>query len=197
VPPSARPPLRSIPPHSLEGRARQKKKVAAAAVEDFQKSNTLRSAKDLVERQIAKWAEETGLAIKPPANFADVMLQAEIRAHLAAMKGNKVGFLGNHATDPRVASAVLGAPSFLSGLTDTEVAFVKQKVEQHTAPEIAEARDAALKAMKEAEAGWQRALEKIGEHAGLTRRRKARGRRRHNSSECGGSRRMRLNLCAA
>jgi hypothetical protein len=35
----------------------------------------------------------------------------------------------------------------------------------HSAPRIAEARDATLKAMKEAEVGWQRAVDKIGERA--------------------------------
>ena len=32
-----------------------------------------------------------------------------------------------------------------------------------------EARDATLKAMKEAEVGWQRAMDKIGERASLTK----------------------------
>ena len=39
--------------------------------------------------------------------------------------------------------------------------------EQHGSPEIAEARDATLKAMKEAEAGWQKAMDKIAERASL------------------------------
>ena len=37
-----------------------------------------------------------------------------------------------------------------------ELAAAKHNVEQHVSPEIAEARDAALKAMKEAELGWQK-----------------------------------------
>jgi hypothetical protein len=37
------------------------------------------------------------------------------------------------------------------------------------APEIADARDATLKAVKEAEHGWYRAMDKIGERAGLTK----------------------------
>ena len=154
---------------SSEGRERKKKKLAAEAIADFQKSKALVNAKDAVERMVAKWAEKTGLAVKPPSNFAEAMLQAEIRAHLAAMKGSKTGFLGKHATDPRVASAVLGAPPFLSGLTDADVAFIQKRVEQHLAPEIAEARDATLKALKEAEQGWQKAIDKIGERAGLTK----------------------------
>jgi hypothetical protein len=98
-------------------------------------AQALVGAKDSVERQLAKWAEQTGLAVKPPSNIAEAVVQSEIRAHLAAMKGTKIGFLEKYATDPRVASAVLGAPPFLSGLSDTDVAFVQTRVEQHVAPE--------------------------------------------------------------
>ena len=47
-----------------------------------------------------------------------------------------------------------------------ELVVAKHKVEQHVSPEIAEDRDGTLKAMKEAEAGWQKAIDKIGERAG-------------------------------
>ena len=68
-----------------------------------------------------------------------------------------------------VASAILTAPVFLSGLSEPELALVRHKVEQYLGPEIAEARDAALKPMKEAEAGWETAMRKIAERAGLTK----------------------------
>jgi hypothetical protein len=96
-------------------------------------------------------------------------VHSEIRAHLAAMKGSKLGFVEQHLKDPRVASPVLGAPPFLSGLTDAEVDVVRKRIEQQVAPEIAEARDATLKALEQAEQGWQRAINKIGEPAGLTK----------------------------
>ena len=51
-----------------------------------------------------------------------------------------------------------------------ELAVAKHNGEQHFSPEIAKAGDAALKAMKEAEQGWQRAIDKIGERAGLIKR---------------------------
>ncbi len=154
---------------SAEGKARKKKKVAAEAIADFQQSKTLASAKETVERQVAKWEEKTGMVIKPPANIAEAVVYSEIRAHLAAMKENKVDFVERHLSDPRVTSAVLSAPPFLSGLTDAEIAVVQTRIEQHVAPEIAGARDATLKAVKEAEHGWQRAMDKIGERAGLTK----------------------------
>jgi hypothetical protein len=41
--------------------------------------------------------------------------------------------------------------------------------EQHVSPEIADARAATLKALNEAEAGWLKAIDKIGERVGLTK----------------------------
>jgi hypothetical protein len=41
--------------------------------------------------------------------------------------------------------------------------------EQRVSPEIAQARDATLKAMKEAEQGWQWAIDKIAERASLAK----------------------------
>jgi hypothetical protein len=50
-----------------------------------------------------------------------------------------------------------------------ELALAKHNVEQHVSPEMAKARDAALKAMKDAEAGWRRATDKIAKRASLTK----------------------------
>ena len=72
------------------------------------------AAKDVVDRLKKKWTEETGLMVNPPSSIGEAMMQAEIRSHLAAMKGSKVDFLATNAIDPRVAGAILGAPPFLS-----------------------------------------------------------------------------------
>ena len=154
---------------SNEGRIRKKKTLATEAIADFQNSKTLEAAKAVVSRLKAKWSEETGLPTNPPSNIGDAMMQAEIRSHLAAMKGSKMDFLAKHAIDPRVAAAVLGAPPFLSGLSDTEAVVVKRRIEQYVAPEVVKVREATLRALQEAEGGWQRALDKIGERAGLTK----------------------------
>ena len=154
---------------SPDGKQRQKRQVARATLAEFEKSNALAAAKEATHRQLDKWAEKTRLAIKTPMNFAEAMVGAEIRAHLAAMKENRLGFLEKHATDPVVASAVLGAPGFLSGLNENDLAFVKKRVEKHVAPEIASARSATLKAIKEAEQGWQRAMDKIAERGGFSK----------------------------
>jgi hypothetical protein len=50
-----------------------------------------------------------------------------------------------------------------------ELAVAKHKFEQDVSPEIAQDREAAMKAMKELERAWQRAIDKIAERASLTK----------------------------
>jgi hypothetical protein len=51
-----------------------------------------------------------------------------------------------------------------------ELAVAKHKFEQDVSPEIAQDREAVLKAMKELERAWQRAMDKIAERASLSKR---------------------------
>ena len=50
-----------------------------------------------------------------------------------------------------------------------EFATAKLNLDQHSSPEIAHDSEVMLKAMKEVEWGWQRAMEKIAERASLTK----------------------------
>jgi hypothetical protein len=50
-----------------------------------------------------------------------------------------------------------------------ELAVAKHKFEQDVSPETAQDREAALKAMKELERAWQRAMDKIAERASLSK----------------------------
>jgi hypothetical protein len=154
---------------SREGKERQRREAAVQAIADFEASKTLARAREAVGQVIEQWAAKVGLTIKAASNIHEATVHAQIRDRLAAMKDGRMGFLEKNATDPVVAAALLTAPPFLSGLSGAELALVKHKVEQHVSPEIAEARDATLKAAKEAEAGWQSAIRKIAERAGLTK----------------------------
>jgi|SoiMethySBSTD1v2_1073268.scaffolds.fasta_scaffold386107_3 hypothetical protein len=49
------------------------------------------------------------------------------------------------------------------------LAVVKHEVEQHVSSKIVKARAATLKVVKGAETGWERAMDKIAERAGLTK----------------------------
>ena len=159
---------RWVPFLSTEGKERQRRKVAAQAIEDFEASKALPKARAAVEHVLVMWAEKVGLTLKPAAKY-EATVHAQIRDRLAAMKTGRLGFLERHAHDPLIASAILMAPVFLSGLDEPELALVKHKVEQFLGPEIVEAKAATLKAMKEADAGWEAAIRKIAERAGLTK----------------------------
>lgn len=156
------------PDLSPEGKERQTKEAAVQSIANFEASKSLARAREAVAYVMDQWKAKMGTVVKPPSNIAEATVHAQIRDRCTDMKDGRMGFLEKNATDPVVAAALLTAPPFLSGLSDAELALVRHKVEQHVSPEIAAARDATLKAMKEAEAGWQRAIEKIGERAGLT-----------------------------
>ena len=78
-------------------------------------------------------------------------------------------FVAKHAGDPRVVAAVLGAPAFLSGLTDADINIVKTQVAKRVAPEIAECKAETMRALQDAETGWRAAIRQISERGGLGR----------------------------
>ena len=86
--------------------------------------------------------------------------------HVAGRCCRKTFFEGRVSN---IDSAVLGAPAFLSGLTDADINIVKSQVAKRLAPEIAATKDATLKALQETEAGWRAAIGQISNRGGLGR----------------------------
>jgi hypothetical protein len=154
---------------SREGKDLKKKEIANAAVAGFEKAKTIVNARDLVESQMAKWDEELGLLSKPPATIGESVQLSEIRSYLSAMSDNRLNFVAQHAHDPRVVAAVLGAPAFLSGLTDADIGMLKTQIAKRVAPEVAEAKAETTKALQETEAGWRAAIRQISDRGGLGR----------------------------
>jgi len=155
---------------SPDGKASKKRAIAEAAIASLSKLKSLDQARAAIEQQMLAWDKESGLAFKPPAYVGEAVQLSEIRAHLATLKAvDRVGFVTKHANDARVVQAVLGAPAFLSGLTDAEIDVVRQQIEKRVAPQVASARAATHKALQETEAGWRNAISQIGERAGLTK----------------------------
>jgi hypothetical protein len=114
-----------------------------------------------------QWEKKIGMTLTRAADAHEAGIHAQIRDRLFSMK-NRMRFLEQHASDPTVASAILTAPIFLSGLSDAELRLVQLKIEEHVPAEIIEARAATQKALKEAEQGWARAIDVIAQRAGLT-----------------------------
>jgi hypothetical protein len=59
---------------------------------------------------------------KPPTQIADVALAQEIRQHVRGQK-SPLDFAVKSISDARVVGAVLNAPPFLSGLSETESTY--------------------------------------------------------------------------
>ena len=57
--------------------------------------------------------------------------------------------------------------AFSSGLTYAELGVVKQCIEAPVNPEVAEAKAATAKAMREADVGWRAAIRQINDRGGL------------------------------
>lgn len=143
---------------SPAGRDLKKREIADAAVASFEKAKTLADARHSVERQLSNWDKQLGLTPEQPATIGDAMIQAEVRSHLAALRGgDRMAFIDAHATE--VAAAMLAAPSFLSGLTPAELG--KQRIEARANPEIAKAKAETAKALQETEDGWRAAIRQI------------------------------------
>lgn len=156
------------PDLSKEGKQRTRQKVAAAALDEFQTSNTLETARKSVERQMQLWAEKVGMTVKRAADVHEATVHAQIRDRLFAMK-DRMSFLEQNGADPVIGSALLTAPQFLSGLSDVELKMLRHKMETRVAPEIAAAKVDTARALAEAEEGWDRAQVVIAQRAGLVK----------------------------
>jgi hypothetical protein len=80
----------------------------------------------------------------------------------------RMSFLEKRGDDPVVASALLEAPAFLSGLSDAEITLVRHKIEKkHLSPEIVEAKNKITSALDELERGHRAASSLVMQRVGL------------------------------
>ena len=155
---------------SREGKAEERKKAAEKALAAFDGSKTLERARESVASVMASWEAKITKLVQPAKDHGEAVTHAQIRDRLSSMKDTKerMSFLERHGADPTLANAVLSAPSFLSGLNEVELAFVRSKVEARALPpEVIEAKAALAKALREVEVGWERAKAKIASGGGL------------------------------
>jgi hypothetical protein len=61
----------------------------------------------------------------------------------------------------------LGAPAYVSGLTDAEIALLRKNLEQHAPLEIIKERDFVHKALAEIDRGFRAARARIAKRGGL------------------------------
>ena len=151
---------------SPEGKREKKREIGTKALNEMETGTSVVRAREAVELQMRKWADRIAANVKPPADHVEAVLFAQVRAKVADMKENRVGFLKQHADDPVVASSLLTAPPFLSGLSDGELAMVRDVVERKfLSPEIIEAKTQVANALLETERSLRAAQAMIRQHA--------------------------------
>jgi hypothetical protein len=162
---------------SVEGKKHARAKVVEQALAELKRSTTLEKARAAVARQQQIWADKFGLdeIIRPADDIGMATIHAQVRERVSSMRPEeRLGFLQKNAGDAMVAAAILSAPAFLSGLSDSEMLFVKHSIEKRIIPaEIAEARVAVAKALADAEQGWDQAAKLITQRGELKSRRQA------------------------
>jgi hypothetical protein len=89
---------------------------------------------------------------KPTSNPVDFMLEQEIRGHISEEKSS-IDFVLKGMADRRVLSAVLNAPPYLSGLSDTEWNVVRERARAALHPQQSEMQQWLRKALAEVREG--------------------------------------------
>ncbi len=164
-------------PVGISGVGLSREAIVERAVSDLQQSTALSKAAEAYENQMAKWHRKIADVLKPAKTEAEVGLHAEIRKHVASLKGQeRMRFLEKHGSDIAVASSLFEAPAFLSGVNDAELALVRNKIEMtHLPPEVVEARAKTGRAWAELERAARLAPSLILQFAGIKQL------RRHNN----------------
>lgn len=153
---------------SPNGRARQLTDAASSALSKLENYQPLTKAMQLAEGRITALKEKTTPLPKTPATAAEIVIASDIRRHIAGQE-NPSHAAWKLSSDPRVIAAILQAPSFLSGLTDEDVANIRNAAVKAAHPdqvrEIAEIENA-LRVCQKAIASAQR---KIAQRANMRR----------------------------
>jgi len=97
---------------------------------------------------LQRYATKIDSALKPASDQQTIGVYAQIRGQLPLI------------------SAVLGAPAYVSNLTDAEAALLRSNLEKAAPPEVIEERDFVVKALAEIERGWRAARARIAQRAG-------------------------------
>ena len=132
------------PDLTVEGKTKERTRLAEKTLAEFDKSEALEKARASVAYVQARWAAKVDEVIKPAEDLHGVTLHSQIRDRVAGMsREDRFKFLQQHGDDELVASALLTAPSFISNLSESEAALIRSKLEKLAlSPEVIEAEDA-------------------------------------------------------
>lgn len=137
---------------SPEGIVRRRTKIGQKALSELAEFGPLQLAEKAVAANLTALEDRMVELPKPTTNAVDFMLEQEIRRYVADQT-SPVEFVLKTMTDQRVMSAVLTAPSFLSGLSDTEWSLVRERARVALHPQQSEMQQRLNKALAELREG--------------------------------------------
>ncbi len=153
---------------SAMGKKDKKKRLMAQAKAAIEQSKVLTQAKETSGRQLAKWRTEFEAHLKQATTTHEAAVYSELWNRCYKMQGaERLAWLNKHATDPTFASALLTAPTAVTGLKSEELHFLREQYEKVVCPEAAEDRPLTLDALDDLDRGARNAINKICQSAGI------------------------------
>jgi len=150
------------------GKGNKKKVLAAKVKADIKRSKAIVQAKETSGRQLAKWQTEFEAHLKQATTTHTATVYSKIWDRCHELRGaERLAWLHRHATDPTFASALLTAPTAVTGLKSDELVFLREHFEKAVHPEADEQRPLTLQALDDLDRGARNAIEKICQAAGV------------------------------
>jgi hypothetical protein len=115
---------------NADGIKRRCEEVGRTAFKELKDFKPLKAAQRWVGDDLARLEKQMTKLLPPPATTAECVMAQEIRTHIARPER----FALSHIADPLVLQAVLYAPPFLIGLSETELGVVRDKARRALHP---------------------------------------------------------------
>ncbi|MBR0703130.1 hypothetical protein JQ599_24730 [Bradyrhizobium diazoefficiens] len=131
---------------SAEGIRRRRTRIGQQALAELAELKPVKAAEKAVADNLAHLEERMVEMPRPPSSIAEVMLAQEIREFVRRQK-SPIDFVMRSVGDRAVLSAILNAPNFLSGLSETEWNVVRGRARETLHPEETNAQQQLRKAM--------------------------------------------------
>lgn len=137
---------------SPEGIIRRRAQIGQQALRELAEFEPFQKAEKAVASNLAYLEERMVELPKPTTNSIDFLMEQEIRTYVRRHKA-RLHVALRLITDQRALSAIINAPSYLSGLTDVEWNVVRQRARAALHPQQAEMQQCLNKALAEVRSG--------------------------------------------
>jgi len=154
---------------SPTGKANKKRLLAAKAKAAIEQSKALVQARGTSAKQLEKWNKEFEGHLEQATTTHTATVYSKLWDRCHDLQGAKrLAWLHRHGTDPRFASALLTAPTAVTGLEPNELRSLRERFEKAVHPEAAEDRPRTLEALDDLDRGARNAITRICQAAGVT-----------------------------